>query len=229
MTQRTKHSRLVIQWLLDSDPAIRWQVMRDLTEAPANEVATERAKVAAEGWGARLLSLQGSDGRWGGAAWNRGWDSTMHVLMLLRDLGLDPTSEPARRAVSLVRERVTWQGCGPQECDNNSFFEGEIEPCINGQVGTVGAYFGQDDVVRAATRGIIDHLLTEQLTDGGWNCEALNGSTAVVFQHHNLRAGGTARVRTGRWGKPGGDLPPVCAGRSTYSSGGSSGGGRPAR
>ncbi len=181
MTQRTKHSGAVIQWLLDSDPAIRWQVMRDLTEAPANEVATERAKIATEGWGARLLSLQGSDGRWGGAAWNRGWDSTMHVLMLLRDLGLDPMSAPARRAVSLVRARVTWQGCGPQECDNNSFFEGEIEPCINGQVAAVGAYFGQDDVVRAATRGIVDRLLGEQLSDGGWNCEASNGSRRSSF------------------------------------------------
>src|SRR6516162_3915712 len=99
------------KWLLDSDPSIRWQVMRDLTRRPAREVAAERARVATEGVGARLLALQADDGRWGGAAWNRGWDSTMHVLMLLRDLGLDPASDQARRAVGLVRERVTWQGC----------------------------------------------------------------------------------------------------------------------
>ncbi|MGW8226456.1 MAG: hypothetical protein ACWGOY_12015, partial [Anaerolineales bacterium] len=126
-------------------------------------------------WGAQLLAMQGSDGRWGGAAWNRGWDSTMHVLMLLRDLGLDPSSEQALRAISLVRERVTWKGCGPQECDGNAFFEGEIEPCINGQVGAVGAYFGQD------VRGIIERLLGEQLPDGGWNCEALDGSAWSSF------------------------------------------------
>ena len=102
-----------MQWLLDSDPAIRWQVLRDLADAPAEIVAAERARVATEGWGARLLSLQGGDGRWGGAAWNHGWNSTMHVLMLLRDMGLDPASDQARRAVSLVRDRVTWQGCGP--------------------------------------------------------------------------------------------------------------------
>jgi hypothetical protein len=173
--QAPKPNRSVIQWLLDSDPSIRWQVMRDLTGAPAEDVAAERARVATEGWGARLLSLQGSDGRWGGAAWNHGWDSTMHVLMLLRDLGLDPASDQARRAVSLVRDRVTWQGCGPQECDSNAFFEGEVEPCINGQVGAVGAYFGQD------IRGIIDRLLSEQLSDGGWNCEAANGSTRSSF------------------------------------------------
>ena len=165
----------VIDWLLDSDPSIRWQVMRDLTGAPARQVADERARVATEGVGARLLSEQADDGRWGGAAWNRGWNSTMHVLMLLRELGLDPTSEQARRAVGLIRDRVTWQGCAPQECHRNTFFEGEVEPCINGQVAAVGAYFGQD------VRGIVDRLLGEQLRDGGWNCEAPERSTRSSF------------------------------------------------
>src|SRR5262245_7370621 len=101
----------VVDWLLDSDPSVRWQVMRDLTDAPAEEVAAERARVATCGLGARLLALQGADGRWGGAAWKKNvWNSTMHVLMLLRDLGLDPTSQEARCAVGLVRDRVTWQG-----------------------------------------------------------------------------------------------------------------------
>ncbi len=149
--------------------------MRDLTLAPANEVAAERTRVATEGAGAKLLALQGTDGRWGGAAWNRGWDSTMHVLMLLRDLGLDPASDQARRAVDLVRDRVTWQGCGPPECDGNRFFAGEVEPCINGQVAAVGAYFGQD------VRSIVDRLLAEQLPDGGWNCDAERGSTRSSF------------------------------------------------
>ncbi|MFN2171421.1 MAG: hypothetical protein ACK2UF_08350, partial [Candidatus Promineifilaceae bacterium] len=150
--QRDPVSNEVIQWLLDSDPAIRWQVMGDLIHAPANEVAAERATVATESWGAQLLALQGEDGRWGGAAWNRGWDSTMHVLMLLRDFGLDPQSDQARRALALVCDKVTWRGSGPPECDDNAFFEGEIETCINGQVGAVGAYFGQD------IQGIIDRL-----------------------------------------------------------------------
>jgi hypothetical protein len=165
----------VVEWLLDSDPSIRWQVMRDLVGAPEMEVAAERARVATEGVGAQLLAMQGTDGSWAGAAWNRGWDSTMHVLMLLRDLGLDPASDPARRAVTLVRDKVTWQGAGPQECDGNAFFDGEVEPCINGQVAVVGAYFGQD------VRGIVEGLLGEQLADGGWNCEAENGSTRSSF------------------------------------------------
>jgi len=165
----------VVDWLLDSDPSVRWQVMRDLTDAPAERVAAERARVATEGAGARLLALQSADGRWGGAAWNRGWDSTMHVLTLLREMGLDPASPEARRAVGLVRDRVTWQGCGPPESESNPFFAGEVEPCINGQVAASGAYFGQD------VRGLVFRLLGEQLPDGGWNCEAAGGSTRSSF------------------------------------------------
>ena len=173
--QAPKPERAVIEWLLDSDPSIRWQVIRDLTDAPADEVAAERARVATEGWGARLLALQAPDGRWGGVAWNRGCDSTMHVLLLLREMGLDPVGDEAKRAVGLVRDRVTWRGCGPQEADANPFFAGEIEPCINGQVAAPGAYFGQD------VRGIVERLLGEQLADGGWNCEAPNDSTRSSF------------------------------------------------
>src|SRR4029434_3822899 len=134
----------VIQWLLDSDPSIRWQAMRDLTDASAEEVAAERARVATEGAGARLLALQAADGRWAGTAWNRGWDSTMHVLMLLREMGLDPTGDAARRALGLVRDRVTGQRFGPTAVSGTRFFVGEVEPCINGQVAAVGAYFQQD-------------------------------------------------------------------------------------
>jgi len=199
---RPSLKRLVIAWLLDSDPSIRWQVMRDLTDMSAEEVAAERARVATEGVGAQLLALQGADGRWGGAAWNRGWNSTMHVLMLLRDMGLDPANDKAGRAVELVRNRVTWKGCGPRECDGNSFFAGELEPCINGQVAAVGAYFVED------VRGIIDRLLTEQLPDGGWNCEAANGSTRSSFNtticvlegllEYELQSGNTPEITAAR-------------------------------
>ena len=165
----------VLRWLLDADPAIRWQTMRDLTDASPDEVAAERARVAAEGWGARLLALQDADGRWAGAAWNHGWDSTMHVLWLLHQLGLDPDAPEARRAVALVRDGVTWRGAGPPACDDHPFFDGEWEPCINGQVATAGAYFGQD------VSGIVARLLGEQLPDGGWNCDAPDASTRSSF------------------------------------------------
>lgn len=163
----------VIEWLLEADPALRWQVRQDLLGASAAEVADERAQVATVGWGAQLLALQGVDGAWAGVAWNRGWNSTMHVLMLLRDLGLDPASAAAQQAVARVLTGVTWPGWGAAA--GNPFFAGEVEPCINGQVGAVGAYFGQD------VSGIIERLLGEQLPDGGWNCEAANGSTRSSF------------------------------------------------
>ncbi len=171
----------VIQWLLDSDPSIRWQTMQDLLGAPARDVAAEHARVAREGAGARLLAMQGSDGSWAGEAWNRGWTSTMHVLSMLREMGLDPAGEEARRAIELVRERVHWRGWDWDgswhglEYVGNPFFAGEVEPCINGQVGASGAYFGQD------IHRILDRLLAEQLDDGGWNCEAENGSTRSSF------------------------------------------------
>src|SRR5205823_6362739 len=123
----------VTDWLLDADPAIRWQVMRDLTDEPADVVAAERARIATEGWGARLLALQEPDGLWAGKAWSHDWTDTFHVLALLRRFGLDPESGQARRAVDLVQGHVTWGDGSLWEAPwaHNRFFEGEVEPCIN--------------------------------------------------------------------------------------------------
>jgi hypothetical protein len=153
----------VIEWLLDSDPSIRWQVMRDLIGEPDADIARERSRVAEEGWGARLLDLQAADGYWGGAAFvPKAWISTKDTLQLLRDLGVDPASERMRKAIRLVREKCTWgEGFG-----NSPFFEGETEGCINGRVLAIGAYFGE------ASDRLLDRLLHEQLSDGGWNCLA---------------------------------------------------------
>jgi len=171
----------VLDWLLDSDPAIRWQVLRDLVHAPAEIVAAERARVATEGWGARLLSLQGEDGQWAGGAcfpaegWRRAenegqpWTSTLPTLQLLCDFGIDPHSDRVRRAVALVRDRCRWEHAG------QPFFSGEVEPCINGRTVTLGIYFDQD------VDGVVARLLGEQLEDGGWNCEAENGSVRSSF------------------------------------------------
>ena len=172
----------VLDWLLDSDLAIRWQVLRDLVHAPADVVAAERALVATEGWGARLLALQGEDGQWAGGACfparyfkERGqyegqpWISTLPTLQLLCDLGVDPSSERVRRAVVLVRDHCRWEHAG------QPFFSGEVEPCINGRVVTLGTYFDQD------VGAVVARLLGEQLEDGGWNCEAENGSVRSSF------------------------------------------------
>ena len=162
--------RAVVQWLLDSDPAIRWQVMRDLLDAPADEVAAERARVAREGWGAKLLALQGPDGMWSGGAYFPEWTSTTLTLQLLRLFGLDPTTKEARQAVERVRAGAHW------EYDDLPYFDGEVEPCINGQAVAVGAYFGEDVKV------IVDRLLNDQMADGGWNCEQERGSTRGSFE-----------------------------------------------
>lgn len=187
----------VIPWLLDSDPAIRWQVMRDLTDAPAEEVAAERAKVAGEGWGARLLSLQAPDGRWGGGAALPGWTSTNHTLWLLCAMGIDPADPRVRRAIALVRERVRWE-----YDERMRYFAGEVEPCINGTAVMVGSYFGED------VGGIVQRLLGEQMADGGWNCEQEHGSIRGSFDttvrvlegllEYERASGGSPAVRAAR-------------------------------
>jgi hypothetical protein len=114
--QAPKPTESVLRWLLDSDPSIRWQVLRDLTDEPAEVVAAERSRVAWEGWGARLLGRQRPDGNWGDATPHG--RSNLNTLMLLRDLGVEPASEPARKAVGLVRDRVSW---GPEFGDSPLF------------------------------------------------------------------------------------------------------------
>ncbi len=171
-----------LDWLLDSDPAIRWQVFRDLIDAPAEVVRKERARVSIEGWGARLLALQGEDGQWAGGACfparylsksdekpGQPWISTLPTLQLLYDFGVDPHSERVRQAVKLVREHCRWEHAG------QPFFSGEVEPCINGRTVALGIYFHQN------VAGIVARLLSEQLEDGGWNCEAERGSVRSSF------------------------------------------------
>ena len=180
----------VTEWLLDSDPAIRWQVMRDLTGEPADVVAAERARVATEGWGARLLALQGDDGQWGGGTYSPKWISTTYTLLLLRLLGLDPASEEARAAVQRVRDGVRWQrrSSGP-------FFAGETETCVNSMVVALGAYFGEHGAEQQRLR---EWLRGEQLDDGGWNCEAPARSHRSSFNTTILALEGLLEVEQSR-------------------------------
>jgi len=193
----------VLDWLLGADPAIRWQVMGDLLHEPADVIAAERSRIATEGWGARLLALQAPDGLWGGRPWSHDWTDTFHVLELLRRFGLDPSSEESRRAVGLVREHVTWRDPDFESpWADNRFFEGEVEPCINGNTVATGAYFGVD------MAPLVERLLGEQLPDGGWNCEVENGATVSSFGttinvlegllEHERAIGGSARVGEAR-------------------------------
>ncbi len=183
----------VIDWLLDperSDPSIRWQVMRDVLDAPPSEWEAERARVATEGWGARLLALEDEDGQWAGGAhfpadfdWRgpeavrdesgrlarQPWTATSHSLALLREFGLDPSSDSATRAVALIGANARWEHAG------QPYWEGEVEPCINGLTVANGAYFGVD------VSPVVERLVKDRLDDGGWNCEAENGSVRSSF------------------------------------------------
>jgi hypothetical protein len=172
----------VTNWLLDSDPAIRWQVLRDLLGAPEEQWSAERALVSDFGWGARLLSLEDADGQWAGAAFvpadctpqeweevGQPWTATAFTLDQLRAFGLDPASEAARWAVRRIGENSRW------EEGNQPFWEGEVEECINGRTVASGAYYGVD------VAPIAGRLVTEQQPDGGWNCERANGSVRSSF------------------------------------------------
>ena len=200
--------KTVTDWLLDSDPAIRWQVLADLTDATPGEVAAERARVEKAGWGAGLLTLEDADGLWDGGACfpasyaggepGQPWTATMHTLQTLQILGLDPASGPARRAISLVAENGRWEHAGQR------YFDGEVEPCINGRTIEAGAYFGRD------VSPLVDRILGERLADGGWNCEAENGSVRSSFDttltvldgllEFERATGGPAAVREARRG-----------------------------
>jgi hypothetical protein len=169
----------VLNWLLDGDPAIRWQTMRDLGTATPEEITAARGLVETKGWGARLLALEEPNGLWAGGAYSpashdgsepgQPWTATMHTLQTLKTLGLDPNSTSARRAIALIDENGRW------EHDGQPYFEGEVEPCINGRAIESGAYFGVE------VTGIVDRILSESLSDGGWNCEAENGSVRSSF------------------------------------------------
>lgn len=97
------------RWLLDSDPGIRWQVMRDVTDESANAIAEERSRVTTEGWGAQLLACQSRAGKWGGPDEDRGLLITLYSLVVLTDLGLDPASKQARKMIERVEKRLVFK------------------------------------------------------------------------------------------------------------------------
>jgi hypothetical protein len=150
-----------LKWLVDSDPAIRWQVMRDLTTEAPDAIAAERSRVATEGWGAQLLARQAPAGNFGRPKDDRGLLVTLYSLVLLKELGLDPASKEAYKMIDRVDKRLVFKWHS-----NRPFFHGETEPCINGRILGIGAYFKEPNDALAK------QLLSEQLADGGWNCEA---------------------------------------------------------
>jgi hypothetical protein len=153
-----------IDWLLDSDPAISWQAMRDLTDASPAAIAAERARVPREGIGAEVLACQGADGPWHRPD-TPDWLPTLFTFLLLRATGVDRADPVVESAVARLEAGYEWDE-EFRDKPFKSFFEGEVEPCINGGVLALGAYFGRP------TESLARRLVGEQLDDGGWNCEA---------------------------------------------------------
>ena len=135
--------------------------MRDLTDEDPSAIAAERSRVTTEGWGAQLLALQSPTGNWGGPNEDPGLLFTFYTLVVLKDLGLDPASKQARKMIDRVDKDLIFKWHS-----NRRFFHGETEPCINGRILGLGAYFNKPN------EALADQLLSEQLEDGGWNCEA---------------------------------------------------------
>jgi len=172
----------VVDWLLSGDPALRWQVLRDLLDAPASVWEAERARIATEGAGARLLALAGEDGQWAGgsfvpegftpADWKaegQPWTATTYSLTQLREFGLDPSTPRIREIVELVGRNSRW------DHDGQRFWDGEVDTCINARTLADGVYFG------LALPALVEWMLAEQQPDGGWNCERENGSVRSSF------------------------------------------------
>jgi hypothetical protein len=157
----------VLSWLLEGDPSIRWQVLRDLTGAADATVERERRKTARDGWGAQLLARQTPDGMWGGGMYSPKWISTTYTMLLLRDLGLPPSNRQAQRACSLLLDEGFHR-------DGGIGYGWDRETCVTGMVLSILSYFEYDDDRLDA---VADHLLREQMPDGGWNCRRRFGAT----------------------------------------------------
>jgi hypothetical protein len=158
----------VLAWLLEGDPAIVFQTLRDLTDAPRLRVEFAQREIALEGWGARLLQAQGADGQWASGLYNPKWTSTTYTMLLLRDLGLAPGTTQVDCACALLLDRGLTQDGGI------SYGFGRSETCVTGIILSVLSHF------RFADRRldvIAEHLLEQQMADGGWNCRRWQGAS----------------------------------------------------
>jgi hypothetical protein len=158
-----------IQWLLDGDPAIRWQTLRDLVGAGERTIERERRRIARDGWGANLLARQDRKGTWAGGLYSPKWTSTTYTMLVLRDFGLPADNRQARKACTLLLD-----GGLQRDGGINYGWRGRSETCITGMVLSILSYFEYDDD-RLDT--IADHLLEQQMLDGGWNCQRPFGAT----------------------------------------------------
>jgi hypothetical protein len=153
----------VITWLLAGDPAIRWQTMRDLLDAPEPEWKVEQHRTNESGWGARLLALQDASGSWGGGIYSPKWTSTTYTLLTLCSIGIPRECAAAQRGAQLILAKLLGATC------DAAFHRklAALDRCIVGMTLQLAVYFKIDD---ARIEAIVDNLLREIMPDGGWNC-----------------------------------------------------------
>lgn len=163
-----------VQWLLDGDPAIRWQVQRDLLGRAEGTWKRERARVAQEGWGADLLSRQDPDGGWSNAVYSPKWTSTHYTLLQLVRMGLPTNNPAARRGITHLLEAGRYQ----DGAINLAKTVPEPDVCVNGMVLLMASFFG---VTGPVTDGIARWLVGSRMEDGGWNCDHWRGATHSSF------------------------------------------------
>ena len=173
-----------LKWLLDADPAIRWQVMRDLIDASPANIAAERSRIATEGWGAQLLAQQLPNGSWPEGQWDL---VTLWSLIVLKDLGLDPASPQAREVIDRIDQHLVFK-----PLNNRPYLQGETEPCINGRILAITAW------INRPSDALAQQLLSEQLDDGGWNCEAPKSKCSSFHTTICVLEGLLAHERAGR-------------------------------
>lgn len=165
-----KQQENILKWLLDSDPSIRWQALTCLTNSSKTKILAERKRIAFDGWGAQLLSYQGSDGKWADSLYSRKWISTTYTMMLLKNFGLMPGHKQAKKACKLLLDEGLYEDGGI-----NYFYQyNHSETCITGIVLSILAYFQYDD---SRINTLTEHLLKQQMQDGGWNCLSYKGAT----------------------------------------------------
>ncbi len=158
-------------WLMEGDPAVRWQTMRDLLDAPEQEWRAEQQRTLTEGWGARFLALQDPDGRWGGGIYSPKWVSTTYTLLTLISIGIPSEHPAAQKAAQLVLYDMLGETCDAHFQKNLA----ALDRCIVGMVLQISVYFGIADVSTpgGAVDLILDNLLSERMPDGAWNCRRL--------------------------------------------------------
>jgi len=164
----------VLDWLLQGDPSVRWQVKRDLLEERPADFEVERNRIEREGWGACILEHQDDRGVFGGGLYSPKWISTTYSMLLLRRLGLSPVCERAKIACRLLLERGFYKDGGINFFASMDY----SEQCVTGMVLMLCAYFQIED---ERVIDLVHFLLKQQMADDGWNCEAPKGAHHSSF------------------------------------------------